>query len=222
MLRIYLKYNDYVNTRLAKNIIVNSYFSYSNLKKIYNKKGIVIYPGLVKKKPTKINIYNKDKIIIVGQLSYTKGYDHALKLIAQSGNKIVTVIGRKTEDYKNIVKISKHYGVTINLVTTDNDYIKNKLYKKHGIFIACQRNEPFGITTAEACYNNLVVFGLNKGGTSEIVSHGLNGFLYEENSLKTASECLKKFQSQRRPTITKINSIDWKQMSNKMISIFNE
>jgi len=219
-LPVYIK--DYINCRHADKIIVNSQFSKQILRKTYGKDGVVIYPGLRQVTPVNVKIVNTDKAIIVGQISYIKGYDLAIRLLSESGYGEVTVIGRKTDDFQSICKLSEKYRVKIKLIETENNNKKNTQLKRHGVFLACQRNEPFGITTLEACYNNNIVIGLNEGGTPEIIHHGLNGFLFERGKIRIMSKILKKIRKQKVISFTKINTIDWKYMTNNIIKISNE
>jgi glycosyltransferase involved in cell wall biosynthesis len=219
ILRFPVQLKDFINCRNADKIITNSIFSNSILNRTYGKKSIVIYPGMKHVVPINKKVANTDKAIIVGQLSYTKGYDIAFNLLSNAGYREVTVIGRKTDDFNQIINISSNLGIKINLLETEDDDEKDKLYKKHGVFIACQRNEPFGITTLEACYNNNIVFGLNEGGTSEIIHHGLNGFLFDKESIINASKLLSMLRIRKSTNIIKINTIDWRIMAEKIISI---
>lgn len=217
ILRIPILVKDYINCTSAPKIISNSQYSKHILKKTYGKESTVIYPGLKQITPTSKLVKNLNKAIIVGQLSYIKGYDMAIQLLSKAGYKEVTIVGRRTEDFEKIEGFSFSLGVKIVLLETENDNKKDQEYKKHGVFIACQRNEPFGITTLEACYNNNIVFGLNEGGTSEIILHGLNGYLFNKKNIIITSKILSKIRKLERIKITKVNTIDWKSMAKKII-----
>jgi glycosyltransferase involved in cell wall biosynthesis len=214
---IFLK--DYINCIHATRIITNSIYSKNVLKKTYRKESKVIYPGLKQTTPKAFQVKNTDKAIIVGQLSYIKGYDIAINLLRKSGYKEVSVVGRKTNDFNFIKSYSKKLGVKINLLETESDNEKDAQYKKHGVFIACQRKEPFGITTLEACYNNNIVIGLNEGGTPEIIHHGLNGLLFNTNDLEIVAKILSKIRKLKKINILKVNTIDWKLMAKQITSI---
>ncbi len=215
--RLPIKYIDIKNCKSAKHIICNSKFTAKNLKKIYHKNSTIIYPGLKPIKPKKIIINNNKKILSVGQLSKIKGHDFSINQL----DKIVdnfTILGRETSESKTIYKLAKKKNIFLNIINTEDDEVKDDLYKYYSIYLANNSNEPFGITTLEATSNNCLVLGKKEGGTSEIIKSGINGYLY--SNLNQARKILKKVLSQNKLTFTQINTIDWKYTSDKIIEYY--
>jgi len=218
-IRLPIKYLDKINCQYAKKIVVNSIYSSYILKKIYNKTGFVIYPGMINTKPNKLSILNKRKLISVGQLSKIKGHDFSIKQIYQIINKF-TVIGRKTNEYPTIVKISKKYNIKLKTYVNIPDNQKKIICKKYSIYLANMQKEPFGIATLEATQINLPVLGINMAGTSEIIQHGLNGWLYPNDNV-IAKQILIKILKQSTITIYGSTIIDWRATSNKLEKVIN-
>lgn len=217
IIRLPIKYIDKKNCKLAKHIICNSKFTAKNLKKIYGRNSTIIYPGLKPIKPKKIIIKNNKKILSVGQLSKIKGHGFSIKQIQGISNEL-NVLGRETEETKKIKKIAKQNNIFLKLLQTENDLEKNKIYKKHSIYLANNLKEPFGITTLEATSNHCLVLGKKEGGTPEIIKNGVNGFLY--SNLSEARKILKKIISQDELTFFQINTIDWEYTSDRILEYY--
>lgn len=100
-----------------------------------------------------------------------------------------------------------------------NDKRKRELLSKSTFYLANQENEPFGLSTLEAIDNGCFVLGKNEGGTPEIVSRGLSGFLYP-NDIRIARKVLKTFLGQKYIKVYKTVKIDWKETTNKLLNIF--
>lgn len=219
LIRYPIKTIDKMNCKKAVNIVTNSYYSNHILKKIYNKNGHVIYPGLAKNKPYKLIKLNNGKVISIGQISKIKGHDFSIKQLSNSGI-ILNVIGRKTDDKKYLVKLSNNVKTIINFIETENETEKIKLLKKHSIYLANQLKEPFGISTLEACDNSRLVIGKNEGGTPEIISHGLNGYIYP-NSINTSRYIINKYTKKDVLTFYKTSHISWKQTTESLLRFYH-
>lgn len=219
MFRSLIKAIDYVNCKKAKNILSISYYSQYVLKRIYKKKSIVVYPGLVEIKPTKKIIINNKKLLSVGSLSMIKGHDFTVSQIKNIHKKI-TILGQQTEDTHALLKIAKKNKIRIFTAVIKTDYEKNRLFKKHSIYLSNQNFEPFGISTLEACGNKCFVLSRNEGGSPEIVRNGLNGVTYE-NSIKKAAKVLRLCFYKHRIYNYQTCKIDWGKTVNKIEKIIS-
>ena len=219
IIRLPIKYIDKKNCKSAKHIICNSKFTAKNLKRIYNKNSTIIYPGLKPIKPKLFLVKNNKKILSVGQLSKIKGHDFSIKQLKGITDSL-TILGRETSESKKIYKLAKKEKIFLNLIKTENDTIKNNLYKHYSIYLANNNNEPFGITTLEATSNHCLVLGKKEGGTPEIIKNGENGYLY--SNINEAKRILKKVLTQDKLQIKQINTIDWKYTSDKILEYYHE
>ena len=213
-----IKLIDKNNCKKAKNIIANSYYTASQLKKIYNKKSFVIYPGLVNK-INEISSTKNNKILSVGLHSYIKGHDFSIKQL-NNLNKTLTLLGRKTKETKKIINIAKNNNVKVNFIFTENDNQKNNIYSKYGLFLSNSKKEPFGITTLEATSSGCYVLGINYGGTPEIIDHGINGFLYP-NNVSLGKKIVQKKIKYNKLTVIKNKTINWNHTVNNLLYIYH-
>lgn len=218
LIRLPIKYIDKKNCQSAKHIISNSIFTSNNLKRIYNKESTVIYPGLKPIKPKKIIIKNNKKILSVGLISKLKGHDFSIKQLKDIVDNI-TILGRQSNESQKIFDLATKNNIFLNIAKTEDDKVKDDLYNYYSIYLANNLNEPFGITTLEATSKNCLVLGKKEGGTPEIISHGINGYLY--SNLHEARKILKKILNQKELTFYQINTVDWAHTTNKILEYYN-
>lgn len=220
LVRLPIKIIDRINCQKAKNIISISYFSQHILAKIYSKKSLVVQPGIQEIKVKKYKLLNNKKFLSVGLLSRIKGHDFSLNQLKGQIN-ILTVLGRKNEDAEKIINLARKNKIELRLISTESNPRKDNLYQKHTIYLANQNNEPFGLSTLEACQNKCYVIGKNSGGTPEIIKHGLNGFLYPE-SINLARKSVKLIKRKKYLTLNTTCNINWKSTTDKIIKIILE
>ena len=73
----------------------------------------------------------------------------------------------------------------------------SKVYKKAHIVLMCSNNEGLGRVTIEAMAAHRPVIGKMGGGTSEIITDGYNGMLYD-GSDECLVECILKLSNDHR------------------------
>jgi glycosyltransferase involved in cell wall biosynthesis len=220
IIRSLIRLVDLDNTKYAKLIISNSYFSYNKIKKIYNQNSFIVYPGFKTIKPTKTTVKNNNKFVSIGLFSKIKGHTFSLKQLSDQINKI-TIIGRHSDEYSIIKRVAKKNNVLVNEIATENDKDKIKELKKNTFYLANNENEPFGITTLEASTNGLFVLGKNEGGTCEIIKNGLDGILYP-NNIEISRLAVKNLLELKYITYYKTNTIDWNAYVNKLMKIYHK
>jgi len=199
---------DQINCNACTHIISNSKFSQTNLKNIYKKDSVVIYPGMKPIKPQKISIKNNHKFLSFGLLTMLKGHHISAQMIPN-----VDICGQKSRE-----NIQKYIPENISIKTNIKKKDVKKIYKKHSFFLANQINEPFGLTTLEATSNNCYVFGRNEGGTPEIIKDGFNGTLLPTNNILKAQEIIEKINKKKTITFKKTCIIDWNYTVDKILN----
>ncbi|MBU3935703.1 glycosyltransferase [Patescibacteria group bacterium] len=218
IIRFPIKHIDRTNCKHAKNILSISQYSAHLLSKIYKRKSQVVYPGMKFIAPTKILTSNNKKLLSVGVLQKIKGHDFSIKQISKIKCQF-TILGRKNKKDETIKKLIKNK-TNIKLIHDENNQKKEKRYKEHSFFLANQNKEPFGLSTLEATNYNCYVFGKNEGGTSEIIKHGINGFLYP-NRIKTSAKALQQKIHQKNVVIIKNCKIDWKESTEHLLYLYH-
>ncbi len=215
IIRFPIKIIDRFNCVSAKKIITNSYYSQYVLKKIYNKKSIVIYPNIKYIDGHKSKIKNNKKFLSIGLISKLKNNIFSIYILNKISSKL-TLLGNFPKDKIN----KKFYEKQCNLVINPNEKDKINYYKNNTFYMSNQIMEPFGLTTAEATHYNNFVFGLNEGGTSEIIQNGINGILYP-NDKQIAHKIINFYNKKKEIPIQKICKIDWEYSVNNILTITN-
>lgn len=210
VIRTPIKLSDRNNCKGAQHIISNSYYSKHILKKIYNKNSTVIYPNLKQIKAVRHNILNKKNFLSVGLISKLKNNDFTVNILKPLNQKL-NLVGNYSNDRHKI-----KYEICCNLLSNINDKNKIRIYNKNTFYMANQINEPFGLTTLEATNYNNFVFGLNSGGTSEIIQNGLNGILYPNNN-QFATKIINKYLIKKNLILYKTCIINWKSSVKKIL-----
>jgi len=162
---------DRSNAVSARKIIANSKFTAANIKKSYQKKADVVYPGV------DINIFkpmNDAKkiydLLFIGEKTQQEGFP-LLKLVEQISKKPLSlkIISKSGE---NFLMGEKELG---------------QMYNKARIVICLAGNEPFGMIPLEAMSCGVPVIALNSGGYKETILNARTGFLVEPDA-KSLSE----------------------------------
>ena len=131
---------------------------------------------------------NKNLVLFVGRFEERKGIDILLDLIPgvlkRIPNTIFRVVGPDPNKYYQS-KFKKEHPDFINSVFflgEKRDVDLENEYKNCDVFIAPSRYESFGLIYAEAMSFSKPVIGTNIGGIPEVVDHGKNGFLCENEN----------------------------------------
>lgn len=201
-----------IHSGKIKNIIAGSYFAKSELKKIHGSNSDVIYPGLKVVAPKQTKKVKLSNFYTLGTLNYLKGHDIAIRSIPDDAK--LTILGSVSKrDTEVIIKMaSKKKNIKVILNPSDR-LVKKYQNNPKLVFLACNRNEPFGLATLEASLKQAVI-GINEGGTSEIIQHGINGYLLPNEAN------LKKFLAETREiTFSLINEVNWVDNAEKIIKI---
>lgn len=136
---------------------------------------------------------DKFNILFIGGNFQRKG----LPTLIKSGAKVVKkypktkfIIVGNDPNVQAMKALCKHHEVTsyFNFVGKISEHEKINLYHNADIFVMPSLIEGFGIVFLEAMASRVPVIGGNVGGTSELISHGFNGFLVEPNNSNKLTE----------------------------------
>jgi len=220
IIRLPIKYLDIINGKSAKNTVTNSHYSNRIFKKIYNKNSFTICPAMARHKPKRIFRYNDNSIFSVGMHSKLKGHEFTSNQLKMTKAKFkFSLLGFSTTSSvltSNLFSKIKNFHLFNNNSNEQRDY----LYKNSAIFISNQIKEPFGLTTLEAINSNCFVLGVNESGTSEIVRHGLDGFLYKRDNY-IASTILTRFLKKKQLKYYSCTRMSWSKYSKDILSLYH-
>ena len=121
-------------------------------------------------------------LVFLGRIEPVKGTHIAVEA-ALATNKRLVIAGNIPSEHKEYFKqqVKPYLSQTITYIGPVNDEQKNELLGTASAFLMpIEWNEPFGIVMAEALACGTPVIGYKRGAVSEVVQHGINGFLADD------------------------------------------
>jgi glycosyltransferase involved in cell wall biosynthesis len=135
-------------------------------------------------------------LIYLGRVEEIKGVHLAIKVAEKSGRRLIIAGNVPEADHHRryfTEQIEPHIdGQTVQYVGAVDDSAKNELLgRSAALLMPLLWEEPFGIVMAEALACGTPVIGLRRGSLSEIVQHGVNGFVCDSvEQMVSAVGCL--------------------------------
>jgi glycosyltransferase involved in cell wall biosynthesis len=181
---IYGQRPDYLlcNSNTVKERILNN----------YQRSSSVVYPGVDISffTPSKNQVEDK-YFLVVSRLVKHKRVDLAIKACHKLGKKLI-IVGRGREKL-NLVKMSRSLNdPNIIFLGKINNHKLLHLYQNCQALI-CPQIEDFGLTPLEAQACGKPVIALKKGGITETVINGKTGIFFKNQTIKSLSKAIKKF-----------------------------
>lgn len=192
--KILLPYIQKWDTQSANNVdyfIANSFHIKQQIKEIYNRDAVVIYPPVDTKK-FKLNMQpRQDYYLALGRMVSYKKIDIIIKAFLQMPDKKLIIIGDGEEItlYNKLIEHApniSHLGYRNNAELSI--YMQNA---KAGIFAA---KEDFGIMCVEVQSTGTPVLALRYGGYIETIQEGTTGYFFDVQEPKAIIEAVNYFE----------------------------
>lgn len=131
----------------------------------------------------------KFNLLISGLISAAKGQEMAVRVMLKLLEKGYTDIelylaGKGSTDHLKALCCA--YEANFHFLGQVDGL--SKLRSEMDVELVCSRSEAFGRVTVEAMAEKLPVIGTNAGGTPELISDGVTGFLVEPNDVDALAE----------------------------------
>tara|TARA_Y100001968_G_scaffold216649_1_gene199396 strand:+ start:10367 stop:11461 length:1095 start_codon:yes stop_codon:yes gene_type:complete len=177
-------FGEYLSIQFIHTIYVNSKTTYNSLKKSYFKKANkIIHSGIdIKKFQDMILKVKKEKNIVkdidfiyLGRVEKHKGLDTLLELAKINKSEIFYVLG----DGNYMDEMRRKSKNMANIIYKQNcdDLEKVEYIMRSKLFLFTPSNEPLGVVVMEAIFLGTSVLAFNRGGPSEIIRNGIDGYL---------------------------------------------
>ncbi|MDY3359682.1 MAG: glycosyltransferase [Clostridium celatum] len=169
---IYEKYKNYIDK--------------AKFKVIYN--GVEVVEDY--KKVNDLNDKENFNILLAGAIKPNKGQKQAILAvndIIKSGNDkiILNLAGIGEDGYDEYLKeLVKELDIEKNVNFLGFTSNLNEIRKNMDVELVCSKKEAFGRVTVEAMMCGNPVIGVNTGGTKELISNEINGFLYDDENIE--------------------------------------
>lgn len=185
-----LRIADYKASQNVDCFISNSENVRGRIEKFYRRDAKVIYPpvSVPKVKAPKAGDY----YLTGGRLARPKHTDLIVEAFAKL-DKELKVFGKGFAGYgEELVELS---GEKTQFLGEVKDEDKFKLMRNAKAFIFASEDEDFGITPVEAMALGTPVIAFRSGGALETVKEGKTGIFFDELTVESLPEALKKFET---------------------------
>ena len=181
---------DYQAAQRVTHFVANSRTVQNRIRECYGRESVVIYPPVDTEKFSIDSLDGADHsfFLVVSQLVSYKRVDVIVNAFNQSGKPLVVIgDGPQRNKLKSLARSN------VRLLGSQPEWIVRQAMQRCKAFVFAGE-EDFGIVMAEAqaCGKCVIAFG--RGGATEIVTHGLTGILFEEQSVDSLLEALDQFE----------------------------
>ena len=122
-----------------------------------------------------------DFALFIGRLTADKAPHLAIAAARKAGIKLVIagkVAAQDEREYFDSVIKPEIDGCTVEFVGEADAHLKRELYRRaRCLLVPLQWDEPFGLVMIEAMACGTPPIAINRGAASEIITHGMDGFL---------------------------------------------
>jgi len=223
----------------------NTFLAISTFIEVFLRNSIPQKRFVIKKLPNAINTSHYAKavfsanqaikkdalqLISIGRLNENKNQKFLLEVVEEihrQGISVQLIIlgeGPSRKDLETFID-AKHFQTMVSLPGNVED-IRHHLWKAD-IYVHSAINEAFGLAILEALAAGLPVVSLNGGGNTELIKHGINGYLinsldvklFAESVLKLYrnSECYSDFSFEAKRFASQF---DFKSYSSRLLNIY--
>jgi len=183
---------DFRQAQKVTYFIANSRETQARIKKFYRRESKVIYPPVEIKAMTKRRHSSEDYFLAGGRLELPKNFDIIIKACNQLKLPLkIFGIGPQEEYLCSIA------GLTVKFLGSVSDEEKDNCYVNCLAYITAATDEDFGITPVEAMAAGRPVIAFRGGGYLESVVEGKTGEFFNEPTVESLVEVLKKFKPEK-------------------------
>ena len=188
-----LKKGDYKAAQSPDYYITISDYAKGLINKYYDREATVIHPPVEIKDFSKPNSTQPsgDYYITTSRQVNWKRIDLAVKACMKLGRELL-VVGEGPE-HNNLIKMSNNSDWVKFLPLQGKRELVKLLARARGYLFPSL--EPFGIAPVEALAAGCPVIAFGKGGACDYVQDGINGVLFDKQTIKSMSDAIIKFEN---------------------------
>lgn len=192
----FLRLYDFLGARRVDQFVANSENVKKRIEKFYRKDSVVIYPPVEveKIKLAAKNTKKEDFFLVASRISSEKGMPLAMDAANKLGVKLKVVgefAGLRWEEEK----INSRKSDNVEFLGRVPDEELFRLYGQAKAFLALEQDVDFGMTPVEAMAAGCPVIAYKSGGYLETVVEGKTGTFFEDYSVESLVEAMKRVQN---------------------------
>ena len=185
----YIRSWDVSSANRVDYFIANSNYISKRIRKIYRRDSVVIYPPVDTSRFT-CSEKKEDYYLTASRFVPYKKIDLIVETFSQMPDKKLIVIGSGPDEKK----IRSFAGPNIEFAGYKKpDEMKIIMQKAKAFVFAAE--EDFGIVPIEALSCGTPVIALNKGGTAETITDSVTGIHFNEQTVESLMQAVKRFES---------------------------
>ncbi|MCD6578028.1 glycosyltransferase [bacterium] len=189
----YLRIWDTVSANRVDHFIANSSFVKKRIQKYYNRDSEIIFPPVDIAPFVPENIKKKDYYLVLSAFTPYKKIELAIEAFKRTDKKLIIAgSGSLSKKYRKLARDCDN----ISFVISPKDETKIKLYQEAIAFIF-PGFEDFGMTMVESIASGTPVIAFGKGGALDIIKDGVNGILFEKQTVNSLREAIKKSENMK-------------------------
>lgn len=190
----FMRQYDFNAAQRVDYFIANSKNTGKRIEKFYRRNYKVIYPPVEVEKiiTSKVKPVGGNFYLAGGRLVAAKNFDLIIKACKEMKVKLkIFGFGILDSELKSLADESVEFLGKV----TDEKLIA--LYKGAKAFILAQKDEDFGITPVEAAATGCPVIAFRGGGYMETVVDGVTGLFFEDLTVESLTEAMKRFEERK-------------------------
>lgn len=174
---------------ITDKIVCNSKYTSSAVKKYWGRDADVIYPAIDRKfmeEPDNVGQPRENIILCSGRFTRLKRQDFLITVFKKVKEEVkdakLILAGYRDERHAGFLKGLMEEDVEgVEFVINPSDDRMKALYSCAKVYCHPRIAEHFGLTPLEAMSQGVPVVAYDKGGISETIEHGLNGYLAKDD-----------------------------------------
>ncbi len=180
---------DIISTNRVDHFIANSNYIKSRINKVYRRDSDVIYPPVDTTK-FELCVEKEEYFFTASRLVSYKRIDLIVEAFNEMRDKKLIVAGTGPDFHK--IKAIAGDNIILKGFVSDQE-MKSYMQKAKAFVFAA--DEDFGIIPVEAQACGTPVIALKRGGTEETVIDGLTGIHFKDQTIKSITEAVRKFET---------------------------
>ena len=198
-----LRRGDYKAAQVPDYFITISEYAKGLMAKYYDRDAVVIHPP-VEIDDFKVKGDKKDYYIITSRQVNWKRIDLAIKACVKMKRRLL-VVGEGPE-HERLVKLAEGSSCVEFVPLVGKAELAKLLAGARGYLFPSL--EPFGIAPVEALASGCPVICYGEGGTLDYVEDGVNGVLFEKQTVRSVVEAMERFEKMKFDTAKVVKSAE--------------